>query len=100
MSNDMPERPAPGRRRTPKPAADVNIDPIESPPRSERTESMPAPAQAYEQPEKKTVRVPFSNRLAEETLDILSRVKADKKIKIYEAIEIAVAEKWSEYIKK
>jgi len=51
-------------------------------------------------PDQKIVRVPFSNRLAQETLDILGHVKADTKLKIYEAIEIAVAEKWGHYIKK
>lgn len=97
MTDEMPDRPTPGRRRTPKPAADVDIDPIESAQAPKPTE---ASVSSYDLPEKKIVRVPFSNRLAEETLDILGRVKAEEKLKIYEAIEIAVAEKWSKYIKK
>ena len=98
MSNDLPERPAPGRRRTPKPASDVNVDPIDTMPRpSNATSTVTFTPSAQEH---KVIRVPFSNRLAQETLDILGHVKADTKLKIYEAIEIAVAEKWGHYIKK
>lgn len=98
MSNDLPERPAPGRRRTPKPASDVNIDPIDSSPSGPTATSNAGPIGQIQ--DQKILRVPFSNRLAQETLDILGHVKADTKLKIYEAIEIAVAEKWGHYIKK
>lgn len=98
MSSDLPERPAPGRRRTPKPANDVNIDPIDSQPAG--STSAANPGRTAQVPDQKIIRVPFSNRLAQETLDILGHVKADTKLKIYEAIEIAVAEKWGHYIKK
>lgn len=98
MSNDLPERPAPGRRRTPRPASDVNIDPIDSQPVGPLSAANPGHTTPV--PDQKVIRVPFSNRLAQETLDILGHVKADTKLKIYEAIEIAVAEKWGHYIKK
>lgn len=98
MSNDLPERPAPGRRRTPKPASDVNVDPIDSQPSGAISASNAGPTGHIQK--QTIIRVPFSNRLAQETLDILGHVKADTKLKIYEAIEIAVAEKWGHYIKK
>lgn len=93
MSNEMPERPAAGKRRAPRPAPDVNVDPIESTSASEKQTSKIVSAP----PERKTVRVPFSNRLSEDTMDTLARVKAETKIPIYEAIELAVAEKWAEF---
>lgn len=88
MTEAMPDRPSANRRR-PKPASDVNVDPIEAPaPRL-------APASIAQAP--KTVRIPVSTRLDDETIYILNRVKLDEKIKIYEAIEIAVKEKWGNY---
>lgn len=89
MSETMPERPATGRRR-PKPASDVNVDPIDP----------IAPQFPVETPSArtaKTPRVPVSTRLDEETIYILNRVKLDERVKIYEAIELAVKEKWGSY---
>lgn len=93
MSDAMPERPTVSRR-LPKPAADVNVDPIENvPPEARRVISASAP--------QKAPRTPVSTRLDDETIYILNRVKLDEKLKIYEAIELAVKEKWGSYgIKK
>lgn len=93
MNQELPERPALGKRRVPRPAPDVNVDPVESIPAIEKPATKPVAAPA----ERKIVRVPFSNRLSETTMDILARVKSETKIPIYEAIELAVAEKWSEF---
>lgn len=93
MNQELPERPALGKRRVPRPAPDVNVDPVESIPAIEKPVTKPVAASA----ERKIVRVPFSNRLSETTMDTLARVKAETKIPIYEAIELAVAEKWSEF---
>lgn len=97
MSNEMPERPAAGKRRVPRPAPDVNVDPIDPSPADTNIRQAVA---ADAVPHQKTVRVPFSNRLSEETLDTLARVKLELKLPIYEAIEQAVAEKWSEFSRK
>lgn len=96
MSNELPERPAAGKRRTPRPAHDVNVDPIDSSPVPTKESAHPAPAAIPQ----KIVRVPFSNRLSEDTMDTLARVKVEMKMPIYEAIEIAVAEKWAEFARK
>lgn len=96
MNQELPERPALGKRRIPRPAPDINVDPVEPVPASEK----PASKTAAPAPERKTVRVPFSNRLSEETMDTLARVKAETKIPIYEAIELAVAEKWADFKRK
>lgn len=93
MNQELPERPALGKRRVPRPAPDVNVDPVDSLPVTEKSAIKPVAALA----ERKIVRVPFSNRLSETTMDTLARVKAETKIPIYEAIELAVAEKWSEF---
>lgn len=96
MNQELPERPALGKRRIPRPAPDINVDPVEPVPVSEKPGSKTAAAA----PERKIVRVPFSNRLSEETMDTLARVKAETKIPIYEAIELAVAEKWADFERK
>lgn len=93
MNQELPERPASGRRRVPRPAPDVNVDPVEPAPTPEKQIAKPVAVS----PERKVVRVPFSNRLSEKTMDTLARVKAEAKIPIYEAIELAVAEKWAEF---
>ena len=89
MSEEMPERPTTGRR-PPKPASDVNVDPVD-PIAPQPPAISPAPGSV------KTPRTPVSTRLDEETIYILNRVKLDEKFKIYEAIELAVKEKWGSY---
>nr|WP_176704677.1 hypothetical protein [Arthrobacter sp.]AXV46293.1 putative partitioning protein ParB [Arthrobacter sp.] len=86
MNDALPERPTTSRR-LPKPAADVNVDPIENLPiKMPGVISVPA--------SQKVLRTPVSTRLDDETIYILNRVKLDEKLKIYEAIELAVKEKW------
>lgn len=102
MSNELPERPDLKRPKSPKPAnlprpaPDLNVDPIDT----ASTHEVASKSAHQVQPIQKIVRVPFSNRLSEETLDILAQVKADLKLPIYEAIEQAVQEKWSSYSRK
>ncbi|MGP4968795.1 hypothetical protein [Glutamicibacter ardleyensis] len=93
MNYELPERPAAGKRRAPRPAPDVNVDPVDSSPDLGAKNHSAKPFT----PPQKIVRVPFSNRLSENTMDTLARVKAEMKIPIYEAIEMAVAEKWAEF---
>lgn len=92
MSDAMPERPTTSRR-LPKPAADVNVDPIENAP-SETRRVLPTLSS------QKVSRTPVSTRLDDETIYILNRVKLDERLKIYEAIELAVKERWGQYATK
>lgn len=88
----MEERPA-TLRRTPRPAPDEAVDPVDTAPPLARTPS-PAPA-APQRGRRREITVPFSTRVSPDVIELIDNAAAAGDMTIRAVIEEAVRSRWA-----